>query len=1020
MASIQTPPTPRLRVYTIAGHVSFVDALAQGLIARAEGGPLALGAYRILLPTRRSCRALGDAFLRQSGGAPTLLARMEPLGDVDEEEIQIETGAFGLDDGPDNEAPDGPDDLPPAIGTMRRTFLLADLIGARAHAEARALPPDQAVRLAGELSRFLDQVHTERRDLNDLKDLAPEAFAEHWQDTLRFLSILGDHWPAILAGEGALDPAMKRNLLLERRARLWAQSPPKYPVFAAGSTGSVPASADLLRVVAHLPDGGVVLPGLDTEASPDMWREIAAEPTHPQHAMAKLLEHIGISPAEVQPWGDDVAPPARIARMRLIHQCLSPASRLETWREAPPPPSEALDGVTRVDCPTSQIEATVIALIMRRTLNVPGRTAALVTADRSLARRVGAELSRWSIALDDSAGVPLNKTPPGSFLRLLCAMLDDAFSPVATLACLKHPLAALGMARRDFRARVRRLEIALLRGPRPAPGVAGLRAALTAYAHDVQARAHAGAHPQELGDLLDRLERVCAPLQSFFNHDAAGFDAFAHALVATAEGLAADAEHGGEDRLWAEEAGEALADFIGEARDAARGCMTIAPRHSAALLDVLMAEKVVRSRYPKHPRLSIWGPLEARLQRADVVIMGALNEGSWPPEVQPSPWMSRPMQRRFGLTLPERRVGLSAHDFAQALGAETVYITRSKRSGGAPTNPSRWLARITTFLDGHGMGAALTTARDGADWLGWAHALNAPRSQTPCSPPAPTPPVHTRPASLSVTRVETWIRDPYALYARHILRLKPLDPIDADPGAGDRGSVVHDILDRFVRHHPGALGPDALDRLLEIGRDRFAALIAYPGVRAFWWPRFERIADWFIAFERNRRARGVVTVACEVDGKLALPDPRGGNFILGARADRIDRIADGGLEIVDYKTGVVPSVKQVTSGLAPQLPLEAAIATAGGFAGVPKQAVSRLSYVKLSGGRVPGKDIPLKVDVDDLAADALSGLKRMIARYGDPRTPYLSRQRVMYEQRQGDFDHLARIAEWSVQEEGDQ
>lgn len=984
-------------VFTIPAGTPFVDALAAGLIERVGGEPEDLADAVVLLPTRRACRALGDAFLRLTDGRPTLLPRMRPLGDLDEDELAI-AGAFDLlAEMPFGDGAVAGDDIPPALSGLRRQILLARLVRAMVGRDTSA---EQATRLAAELGRLLDQVHTERLDFAALAGLVPDELAEHWQVTLEFLAILSEQWPRVLAAEGAIDAADRRNRLLAAQAAAWRHRPPAGPVVAAGSTGSIPATADLLKVVAELPQGCVVLPGLDTEM--DEETRDALDPTHPQFGMVRLLAHLGVAAEAVRPWSPADLPvaatmPANPERRRLIQLALRPAALTDRWGQEAPFPAAALAGVSRIDCPGPREEAGVIALVLREALETPGRTAALVTPDRALARRVAAELRRWEIDVDDSAGVPLAHTPPATFLRLVLAMVAEDFAPVATLAALKHPLAAGGQRPGAFRAAVRRLEIAALRGPRPAHGIEGLRAAL---AERVEA----------FDGLLDGLEGAAIPLHPLLGHTATDPVALVRAHVACAEALAATDETDGAARLWAGEAGEAAAHFLADLAESAALLGPIAGPQYGGLIDALMAGRVVRPRFGRHPRLHIWGPLEARLQQADVVLLGGLNEGCWPPETQAGPWMSRPMMKAFGLPSPERRIGLSAHDFAQAFAAPRVVLTRAGRVEGTPTVPSRWLARLDALAAGSGLAGALQTDRR---WIAWFERLDAAGPPRPIAPPEPRPPLDARPRQLSVTQVEAWIRDPYAIFARRILGLAPLDALDADPAAADRGIIIHAALERFTQAFPTDLPADAEERLIAIGRQVFGDRSARPGVRAFWWPRFERLACWFVDFERRRRAAGHGVLATEARGELALAAP-GGPFRLTGRADRVDVTPAGDLAIIDYKTGQVPSRKQVECGLAPQLSLEAAMAAAGAFAGIPPRQVAEMIYLRLTGGRLPGEERVLADGVGAIAAEALSGLARKVALYDDPHTPYLSRRRPMFERDVGDYDHLARVKEWSA------
>ena len=983
-------------VRTIAPGVPFVDALAAGLCARFGDDPLALTRATILLPTRRACRALADAFLRHSDGAALLLPQMMPIGDMED--------ALAPDDEPVMAAAA---ELPPAVPALYRRVLLARLILANPDLWRHGrLSPAQATQLADGLADFLDQVQIENLSFDGLRALVPDRYARHWQITLEFLTILTEHWPAILAEQGCIDPATRRNLLIAARCDAWRANPPDTPIIAAGSTGTIPATADLLEIVAGLPDGTVVLPGLDTALDP----EIAAElpPTHPQAGMARLVARLGIAPGEVAEWpapGVTTAPPERAA---LVNAALLPPGAANASVSGKVI-SSALDRVRLVACPGPREEAGVIALAMRRALETPGRTAALVTPDRALARRVAAELRRWGVEIDDSAGTPLAHTPPGVFLRLAAAFADERAAPVPLLSLLKHPLACAGMAPAAFRANVRRLERAALRGPRPAPGFDALRRLV--------------GRDMSVPGLLPWIDRLAALSEPFMDAVQQPETSVAELLsrhMAFAEALAAVDGEDGAARLWAGEAGEAAAGFVGQLGEAVQSYAPVSGSDYAALFEALIGSEVVRPRYGLHPRLHIWGLLEARLQHADLVCLGGLNEATWPPEAHADPWLSRPMRAAFGLPQPERRIGLTAHDFVQAFCATDVLLTRADRVDGTPTVPSRWLLRLENTIDAAGLNGSdvLAKADDGDNWLGWQVAMDKPDRVRPIDPPRPCPPVTARPRRLSVTQVETWMRDPYAIYARHVLRLRPLDAIDASPGAADRGTVIHKAIEDFLRAWPETLPDDIRATLLEIGEQAFGAgLLALPGVRAFWWPRFERIAAWFAEQEPVYRAR-VTAIRGEIEGRLIVPAP-GGDFTLTAKADRVDRLEPDGLAIIDYKTGALPTGKDIRQGFAPQLPLEAAIAAAGGFDGIAAAEVKELEFWRLSGGDPPGETMAAGDDIAALAEQARDGLARLVAEFDKAETPYLSHPDPRRPPRFPEYDHLARVQEWSVPGSGD-
>ena len=975
-------------LYTIPPGEAFVDVLARGLDERYGGDPLALSELLILLPTRRAVRALREAFLRRHDGRPRLLPAMRPLGDVDDDEL-----TFDLGDDAEALA------LPPAIGDLRRLLLLAQAVARTgvASGDAAAMPAPQAVLLARELAQLLDQLQIEGVPLGALAGLVPDAFAEHWQAVLRFLQVLEDPWQQILTAEDALDPADRRNRLLRALAARWRRRPPAHPVIAAGSTGSIPATAELLAVVAGLPDGAVVLPGLDTEADDALWQAI--EPSHPQFGMKLLLTQLEAERGDVAVWPTAAAPTPRV---RLLRETMRPGPTTDGWRALEALPPAAVAGLRRIDCADARAEAGVVALLMRQTLETPGRTAALVTPDRGLARRVAGELKRWGVEVDDSAGTPLATTPPGAFLRLTAELIGEEVPPTTLLAVLKHPLARLGRRRRELAPLVRELDRLALRGPRPAPGFAGLLAAV---------RQTPGLSAAVI-ELVVELQAAAQAFAGLLTAAQTGLPALLQAHVDFAECLARDRD--GVCRLWHGDDGEAVMTLIAELMQAAGNLHPIAPTGYAALLTVLMDGRTLRPSWGRHPRLNIWGPLEARMQQADLLILGSLNEGTWPAEVDVDAWLSRPMRAQLGLPAPERRIGLAAHDFVQAAAAADVVLTRADKQQGAPTVPSRWLLRLDQVL----AATKLELDTTAADALrGWQRALDAATPPKPTEPPACRPPLAARPRRLSVTRVETWQRDPYQIYARSILKLKALEPLDAAPGAAERGTAVHAALERFVVDFPDALPADAYAHLLRLGEIAFGPWLERPGVRAFWWPRFQRVARWFIDTEPSRRRRQQ-PLRTEVNGTLELSGPAGG-FTLTATADRIDRLADGRLAVIDYKTGTLPKPKEVKDGDAPQLPLEAAMAAAGGFEGIAPAEVGLLSFWHLTGGREPGRVHDLKDPPAALAATALDRLQRLIDAFDDEATPYRSQPRPAAAPRFSDYDHLARVKEWSAGGPGD-
>lgn len=1026
----------RPNLFTVAPNVAFLDTLVDSLLDGRLVGPLrrddpfSLVDATLYLPTRRAGRAVRESFLRRAGRA-VLLPRIRILGDIDEDESLFD------------EAPWTGEAIPPAVAPLERQLVLSRLVLAWSGAllrEQAGLPeedlavpasPADAAHLAAQLGRLMDHHGTDigawRGVLEDLEaDLAG-----YWELTREFLAIVTAAWPAHLAERGLLDPGARRERLIREEAARLAASPPGTPVIAAGSTGSVAATAELLKAIAGLPKGAVVLPGLDQALDADGWAAIAppdkdaASAGHPQFGLKQLLAILEADRADVV----ELAAGGVGHRARFVSEAMRPAATTDRWSAAPVQAAKekaaALAGVAIVEAPNEREEALAVALVLRESLETEGRVAALVTPDRGLARRVAVELRRWAIEVDDSAGRPLIKTPPAILARLVAEVGCGGARAEPLLALLKHPLARLGQDAAETRRAARALERGALRGPRLAGGIAPIRHALEAAQtragaddpDDRPTNAASRLSPENFAVAIDLADRLASALRGLESLAVTGRE---HPLTALVEAHAAALEDilagPGAEPAERDEATEILFRAFDALRDAAHAGPPLRPADYPDYFAAILERGLVRPRGGADPRVHILGTLEARLQRYDAIVLGGLNEGTWPGRARLDPLLSRPMRAALALEPPERRIGLAAHDFTQALGHPEVWLTRAERQEDEPRVASRWLQRLQAYA-----GDDLTKAarRRGDAMLRLARMLDEAGAPSPASRPSPVPPLERRPKSLSATRIETLIRDPYAIYAERILRLSPFEPIARMPDARDRGTILHAILHRFVAERPdGPFDDAAKDRLLALGRDVFAGYADFPEIAALWWPRFERVAAWFVAEEamRSEIARRHV----EISGTM----PVGADFSLTARADRIDLLADGSLAILDYKTGAPPSDKEVLS-IAPQLPLEALIAEAGGFAGLAAASVSRLDYYQLSGRGEGGKahrrgERPARGDrpaiiLPEALATTRQRLADLVEFYADPTNGYLS-QKVPRTGRSfpGDYDHLARIAEWSL------
>lgn len=1042
---------PRPRVFSIPSGAPFLptlaDAVLSGRIARPPSGDaLALADITILLPTRRAVRALREVLIERLGGAAVILPTIRPIGDVDEEDHLLSLSA---------EAPADRLALPPAITTLARHLALTRLTlewGRSAERRRAVEVPGEpllipasaadAARLANDLARLIDDLAIAGIGFDAVERLAADDQTGYFQITLDFLKIVAEHWPKILSGMNRVDPVARRDALVRAEADRLEKLQPESPIIAAGSTGSIRATARLLKAIAQLPNGAIVLPGLDRFlddagfiAIGDPKEAKASAFGHPQFGLKKLIAEIGVTRADVE---DLVAAPAPIAaRAELLSEAMRPAATTDRWAaiasraRAPAVLESALAGVGLAVARNEQEEALAIALAFRESVETPGTVAALVTPDRDLARRVAVELGRWGLQVDDSAGAPLDRLPPGIFARLVAEFAASDGDPVALLALLKHPLAAFGVSRPACRRAARVLEMGLLRGNRVAGGVGMLRPALTAArakATDSGARYVAAvrrrlsAEAWEAADaLLAAVESALAPLLDLVGAGhASTIDALAEAFRRSLSAAATD-DSGSDRELWQGDAGRALAGLL-DGLIAERGGLTLLPAEVPAFVATLMAGIAVTRPAGSDRRIHIWGTLEARLQSVDLLVLGGLDEGVWPSETRTDPWLSRAMRAEIGLEPPERRIGLAAHDFAQSFAAPRVLVTRAEKRGGTPTVAARWLQRLSALL---GAKATKDLQDRSEKYLEIARALDrvAPWEVEPADRPEPAPPVAARPRSLSITEIETLVRDPYAIYAKHVLALQPLDPLGVAPDYALRGSVVHDALGRFTQEWSGQFDKAAEARLLDIGWDVLTAIADFPDIHAIWWHRFRSSARWFVAWELSRDD-AIAERHAEIGGGHEIVAPAG-RFRLRGRADRIDRRKDGSLEIYDFKTGAPPSARQVLTGLAPQLALEVGMARAGAFgedfAGRP---VTKLAWLAL-GQAERGEPFRSAVEKDwtanRLGEEALARFAALVAAYDDEGRAYVSRARPMFETRfEGPYDHLARVREWLIESGSDQ
>jgi ATP-dependent helicase/nuclease subunit B len=966
------PEAVRPRVFTIPAHHSFADALAVRLIAQYGKDPLALARGRILLPNNRAVRTVTEAFVRASGGG-LLLPRLIAVGDPELDERIGEA----LD--PAGTA----NPVPPAVEPLQRLVALSGLLRRQLDVTAA-----ESFRLAADLARTLDALLVEEVPPARLAEAVADApeLAIHWQVSLDRLAALLQAWPAELARLGRIDLAERRNRLRRGTARSWAEAPPPGFTIAAGITTAAPAVAELLARVARLPEGAVILPALNghDRMSAEEWDALGPDPdtgrrdeTHPQFHLKRLLDRMGVNREEVEPWrrGGRAAAPA--IRSRAVAHATKSARFTDRWADLPAP-ERRLTGVRYAELPEPASEAQAIAIALREALETPGRTAALVTPDRVLATRVSALLARWDIVADDSAGKPLSQTPVGTLLQGIVAAAAERLAPAATLALVKHPLAGAGQDRQLWLEAGRMLDLAL-RGPRPPEGLAGIDAHCAAKDKERGTRG-CGQAWRQVRPCLEKVDRALLGPVSL--------ERFAAGLREMVAGIAGE-------RAWSGPDGRAAAELLSqlETGEGATG-FQLAPEDAVPLLRQLLDAQAVRPPYGGHPRIQILGLLEARLQHADLVVLGGMNEGVWPALPQPDPWLAPKIRANLGLPGLDYRVGLASHDFASLLGAPEVLITRARRDSRSPTVASRLLLRLQAMTGGLARDVRLERLTA---------ALDTPDAEHPVDRPAPAPPPADRPKRIAVTAVDRLKADPFAFYAQAMLRLRALEPVDADHTAAWKGSAVHKVLEEWLSQDH--CDPD---KLLPRARALLADEAIHPMLRALWQPRLLEAIDWVAEEVRKDRAEGRKPLAAEANGEAEVA-----GVVLHGKADRLDRLADGRLAIVDYKTGKAPSAKAVDAGFALQLGLLGLVARAGGFgaiAGLPgaheywSLAKDRDRFGKRS--RMDGRH-----GADDFLAYAEREFAALAERYLRGAEPFTAKLHPAYAP-YGDYDQLMRLEEW--------
>ena len=970
-------PQKSPHIFGIPNGVDFPKALVSELTKRMSHlPPHEMAQVEIIVNTRRMARRIRDLF---DAGPALLMPRVRLLSEI--EDLHPSS------------------DVPKSNSALRRRLELVQLVTNLLEKEQSFAARASLYDLADSLAILMDEMQGEGVSADVIANLDVTDQSGHWERAKTFINIAQSY---IDSSQDSPDTEARQRIIVHKLMEHWKETPPQNPIILAGSTGSRGTTLLLMQAIAKLPQGTVILPGFDFDMPAPIWSSLSdamLSEDHPQFRFHKLLQSLDKSPTDVTQWGDDT--PAAPARNKLVSLALRPAPVTDAWLSEGPHLtglSEGLEGVTLLQAETPRDEALAIAMRLRQAAE-SGGTAALITPDRMLTRQVSAALDRWDILPDDSAGAPLHLSPPGRFLRHVGGLFSRLLDTESLLTLLKHPMTHSGHERGLHQLNTQRLELRIRRDGLPYPTADGLS--------KIALKAATKLDPQTaLTDWADWVGRTFCGHHHTGNRTLADWTA-RHLQVA--EAIASGPYGDGTGELWLKSAGQKARAVIQNLADHAEYGGEMSAADYVDLMGALLSGEEVRDRDAPHPNIMIWGTLEARVQGADLVILGGLNEGKWPEAPKPDPWLNRALRNQAGLLLPERRIGLSAHDFQQAIAASEVWITRSVRSDDAETVPSRWLNRLQNLLGGlpsqDGPVVLKSMIARGDIWLAKAKFLEKPTSVPRAHRPSPRPPLAARPHSLSVTEIKRLIRDPYAVYAKHTLKLRALNPIVQSPDAPMRGTLIHSVMEVFVKDiiaNPSLLNSA---HLMTVARDILERDVPWPATRALWLAKLSRVADWFISKEVERQTRST-PIAFEKQAKGVMKLPQLG-FTLTGYADRIDKTGPNNVAIFDYKTGAPPSEKQQAK-FDKQLLIEAAMMEVGSFNHVGINSVDEAVFIGLGSNPVEVR-APLQKEPP---AKVLDELSQLIRAYLSDEQGFTSQRTIQSERERGDYDHLARFGEW--------
>ncbi|OFW96610.1 MAG: hypothetical protein A2977_03455 [Alphaproteobacteria bacterium RIFCSPLOWO2_01_FULL_45_8] len=810
---------------------------------------------------------------------------------------------------------------------------------------------------------FLDEIRTEGISLTTLKNFSSVAGqAEHWEKIQKFLTLVSDHWDAILKDEKCVEPVTWQRRFMDIQADLLERDRTKAPIMIAGSLGTIPSTARLIKVISTLKNGVVILPGLQREQKKEFLSS-----RHPQFFLHRLLKKLNSAPEGVRE-----LPSKEWNNASLFLEKIFDSRFTGPWILPP-----SMENIQYIETSDQGEEARIICISIRKALEEGKKKILCISSDPKLLHRVSAELGFWSLSVSVQKKSLLD-TQIGSFLHLATLWFSSPFPTVVMASTFKHSFVK---KKKDVWNLFEKYILRTWVG----------NASLLAIEHLLE-RESAELEP----DVCDRLKTFYETLKNHlvFVQEAQPLGFYLdklESLIAWLLGSETDLEN-----LFLElapEEGVVFQQLWQDLKKSSALIMTHPKMLSEILFSLLQDHQIPNVSKGNNESIFLMSPAEARFMEADFKILAGLNEGTWPAELRVDPFFSSSMRETLGLPSLETRFSQSAHDFLSAICIPVpVLITRSLRVGGVPSVPSRFLSYLEMR-----MGAYNLTFSQNKDLKVWARNLNSVSQKTDLQAPRPLPPVSQRPKRLSVTDVSILLRDPYSIYAKHILKLTRLEPFIPEEKSRLFGLFVHNFLHRWA---PTSETP--MDVLLS-GRAKFLFELYLGPVEQsrFLWEKFSILFEWV------KQQKKLANTSTEIKGEFsfAVEDHL---FTLFGKADRVDWDQEGAI-LIDYKTGSIPPLSHVKEGKASQITLEALIFLRGGFSDLPPRLPLRdLQYWGLLSEEI----LSIKEDLSLLTAQTQQNLEQLISSFYKETTPYLSHPKGFI--KEGEYDHLARLQEWSV------